>query len=105
MGLAALNMGCSCQDECSDLIDYFLDSLVFLRKERYLKTLLNPDTFVETLELELGEEYDVETLNCLTYDIFSKSVLKKIIVIAMNKQYYLMKIKRILKKIYSIQMI
>ncbi len=70
MGLASILMGCTSYDECVDVFDYFLDVIVFYGKECYLKTLEDPDSFVEVLTAEEQEEYDVEALNCLAYAPF-----------------------------------
>ena len=70
MGLAGILMGYISYEECEEVFDYFLDIMVFYGKERYLKTLEDPDSFVEVLTTAGQEEYDVETLNCLAYDPF-----------------------------------
>lgn len=76
-GISALVQGYAFYDECIDTIDYFLDILVFMGKDIFLKTLFNPDSFSEIFDLDLGGEYDIESLNCLTYLIMETSDYRK----------------------------
>ncbi len=68
-GLAAICMGVENRDEATDLSDFFIDTLVLMGKDRFLRTLEEPNTFTETFELNFGGEYDIETLNCITYPL------------------------------------
>lgn len=69
LGVGALLMGCSSLDETVNLFSFFLDGVLLYGKDRYKKTLLDPDSFVETLAQANEDEYDIEALNCLTYDV------------------------------------
>ena len=75
MGLASILMGCTSYDECVDVFDYFLDVIVFYGKECYLKTLEDPDSFVEVLTAEEQEEY-LEKRQLLKEIVYSPHISK-----------------------------